>query len=89
MPLQLTPAEALAALAMGSSELRYLMERNFVDNDLQSFLYHSGVISLPVLATVASSAAELKDLVKDEFGIVAGASLAARVRVAPLCKTPG
>lgn len=83
-PLNLTADEKLAALEKGSSEIRFLMERNNVDNDIQAMLYHSGICTLPVLATIASSAGELKTLVKDEFGVDSDANLAARVRVANL-----
>ena len=84
MPLILTPAEVLVALEKGTSEIRFLLERNNVDNELQGMLFHSGILSLPVLATIAVSAAELKELVKDEFGIDSKAGIADRVRVANL-----
>ena len=84
MPLVLSPDDQRAALEKGSSELRFLLERHNVDNELQAMIYHSGILNLPVLATIASSAGELKDLVKAEFGIDSGAGLADRVRVANL-----
>jgi len=60
----LTPAEKLAALAEGSSDLKFLLEMQDVDNDLQAMFYQVGVRTIPVLPTFASSIAELKDIVK-------------------------
>ena len=84
MPVVLSDAEKKAALEKGSSELRFLLERNNVDNDLQAMLFHTGVVSLPVLATIATSASELKDLVRDEFGVDSTKGLVERVKVANL-----
>ena len=68
-PLVLTQAEVLAAMEDGSSDLKFLLEKQSVDNDLQALLYHVGVRTIPVLATFASSAAELKDIARAEFGV--------------------
>ena len=56
MVLELTPLEVAGALLKGSSELKFLLERNNVDNDLQAFLYHSGIVTIAVFATIASNA---------------------------------
>ena len=84
MSVVLTAAEKLAALELGSSDLKFLLEKQDVDNDLQALLYHVGVRTIPVLATFASSVAELKTIVKDEFGVDPSASIQSRVRVANL-----
>ena len=60
MAIVLSAAEKLAALELGSSDLKFLLEKQDVDNDLQAMLYHVGVRTIPVLATFASSVAELK-----------------------------
>jgi len=83
-PLVLTQAEVLAAMEEGSSDLKFLLEKQNVDNDLQALLYHVGVRTIPVLATFASSAAELKDIARSEFGVDPTASIQSRVRVANL-----
>ena len=83
-PLVLTQAEVLAAMDEGSSDLKFLLEKQSVDNDLQALLYHVGVRTIPVLATFASSAAELKDIARSEFGVDPTASIQSRVRVANL-----
>ena len=51
-PIVLTAAEALAALELGSSDLKFLLEKHGVDNDLQSLLFHVGTRAVPVLALV-------------------------------------
>ena len=84
MSVVLSAAEKLAALELGSSDLKFLLEKQDVDNDLQALLYHVGVRTIPVLATFASSVAELKTIVKDEFGVDPSSSIQSRVRVANL-----
>ena len=83
-PLVLTPAEKTAAMELGASDLKFLIEKHGVHEDLQAGLYHVGVRTIPVLATLASTTAELKDIVKDEFGVDAAAGILERVKVANL-----
>ena len=84
MPLVLTADEKALALEKGSSELKFLFEKNGVDNDLQAFLLHSQICTVAVFATIASSSDELKTLIKDEFAVDIAAGLQQRVRVANL-----
>ena len=83
-PLVLTAAEAAAAMEKGGSELKFLLERNKVDAELQAFLYHSEVTTLGVFVSFVKDSDELKQVVKDSFDIDATSSLANRVRVANL-----
>ena len=83
-PPVLDAQQKAEALQKGSSELKFLLEKNNVDNDLQAYLYHSGILTVPVFATIASTTEELKTLLKDEFEVDVAASLQQRVRVANL-----
>jgi len=83
-PLVLTAAEKTAALEMGASDLKFLLQKHGVHEDLQAGLFHVGVRTIPVLATLATTLTELKDIVKDEFGVDAAAGILERVKVANL-----
>jgi hypothetical protein len=84
MALALTPAEIDAALEKGGSELKFLLERNKVDTELQAMLYHSEITTMGVFVTFVKDSDELKQVVKDSFGIDGSANLGNRVRVANL-----
>lgn len=81
-PLVLTEAERAAALAKGSSDLRFLFERNDVAEDIMAMWFHSGVTTLEKFANIAKDAVDLAEVLKDHLGIDQAASLAERVRVA-------
>ena len=83
-PIVLTADEARDALLLGSSDLKFLLEKHNVDNDIQALLFHVGIRSIPVLATFATTTPELKDIVRDDFGVDSAASIQNRVRVANL-----
>ena len=84
MPLQLSADEIKEALEKGSSDLRFILEKNGVDNFLQACLFHSGITTVPLFAAIAKDVTDLKQLVKDEFGVDSTAGLVDRVRVANL-----
>ena len=84
MALVLTAAEKTAAMEKGDSELKFLLDRNKVDADIQAMLYHSDVTSLGIFVTFVKGSDELREVLKDSFGIDSAASLSNRVRVANL-----
>ena len=53
MAVVLTPAEQEAALQKGSSDLRFLLAREDVSDELQAKLYHVGITSMAKFATIA------------------------------------
>lgn len=81
MVLSLTQAEIEAALLTGGSDLRFLLQKNDVDDELQAFLYHSKITTLARFTGFVKDADELRLVFKDEFGIDGATSLAARLRV--------
>ena len=83
-PPVLTQAEKEAAMEAGTSELKFLLDRHGVDTDLQALLFHSKIVTMNTLATIVSKPEELRELVKDEFGIDSASNLQSRVKVANL-----
>jgi hypothetical protein len=81
MVLTLTVPEREAALLEGGSDLRFLLQKNDVDEELQAFLYHSKITTLARFTGFVKDADELKQVFKDEFGIDSAAGLATRLRV--------
>ena len=83
-PLVLTADEALEAMEKGSSELRYLVQKESISVDVQAKIFHSGVYSVSMFASLFKDAEELKQVAKDDFGIDSAAGLNQRVAVAGL-----
>ena len=81
MALVLTQAEKDSALLAGGSDIKFLLQKNDVDEELQCFLYHSKITTLARFTGFVKDADELRQIFKDEFGIDGTASLAARLRV--------
>ena len=81
MPVRLTAIEQEEALKQGSSELKFLLAREQVDEALQAKFFSVGIISVPKFATIVSDEAEMKTLLKDEFELDATTDLASRVKV--------
>jgi hypothetical protein len=80
-PLQLTDVQIQEALPKGSSDLRYLFDKNDVDNELQAMFYHSQINTMAKFSAVASNPDDLRELIKTEFGIDSTAGLQQRLRV--------
>ena len=52
-----------------SSELSFLLEREGVDNGVQDKLKEAGINTIPKFSALVDTQAELRDLLKDEFGM--------------------
>ena len=77
----LSQAEKDLALLAGGSDIKFLLQKNDVDEELQCFLYHSKITTLARFTGFVKNADELRQIFKDEFGIDGTTSLAARLRV--------
>jgi uncharacterized membrane protein YgcG len=75
----LTPAEQIAALAMGSSEIKFLFGREKIPEVEQAKLFHVGVTTVNMFAALVKDQNELTILLKDELGIDASVNIASRV----------
>ena len=82
MALQLSPAQEADAIILGQADLRYLFDKEQVSIKTQALFYHVGVTSNAKLSAFASSVADLKDVMKADFGMDTAASIAMRVQVA-------
>lgn len=82
MPITLTADEEEAAMKVGSSELKFLFDRERVPSEVQAKFYHIGVVTNAKLSAFAGSSDELKEVLAKEFEIDAKKSLAERVMVA-------
>ena len=82
--LVLTAEQKLAALKAGDSELKFLMNKEGVSEDLQAQFMHSGVTSVRLLSAFAKDEAELTQLVADYFGVKQSDGIPQRVMVAKL-----
>ena len=80
-PLQLSAQDITEALGKGSSDLRFLFEKNDVDNELQACFFHSKITTMAQFAALVEKGDDLRQLIKDEFGVDAAAGLQHRVRV--------
>lgn len=81
-PVVLTQEEKEEALKKGSSDLRFLLERNDVPEELMAKWFHVGVTTLEKFANIAKDAVDLGEVLRDHLGVDQAATLAARVQVA-------
>jgi hypothetical protein len=82
MPITLTADEQDAAMSAGSSELKFLFDRERVPTELQAKFFHIGVLTNAKLSAFAANADELKEVLAKEFEVDGKKSLAERVMVA-------
>ena len=82
--VNITPQEAEAAMERGSSDLKFLLAREDVGAELQAKLFHVGITTVAKFSTIADTAAELKTMLKDDFGLDSAADLQSRVLVASI-----
>ena len=74
-------ADALAKrLALGGSELRFLLVHHKVSDEIQCELYQNGIDSIAKFAASATDEADLKQMLKDSFSIDPSASLKLRAQ---------
>jgi len=83
-PLVLTDDEAKAAMLLGSSEFKYLLCKEQVTVLSQAKLFHSGVVTSALLGAIAEDVNDFKRLLKEEFGVDPGVSMAMRLETARL-----
>ena len=75
-------AMAADALERGSSDLRFLLLRQGIEDDHQRKLFTAGVDTLDKFSAFATGEPDLLTVLKEEFGLDPSASLAARGQVA-------
>ena len=62
--------QRLSAMALElSSELSFMLEREGVDNTIQDKLREAGIVTVAKFAAIVDTQVELRELLKDEFGL--------------------
>ena len=75
-------APAVDALALGAADLRFLLQRQGVDDDHLRRLFSAGVDSMDKFSAFASGEEDLLSVLKDEFRLDPATNLATRGQVA-------
>ena len=70
------------ALRKGSSDLKFILTRNDVSNELQASFYRNEVTTIAKLSSFFRSEQDLVDVLKDSFNTDAAANLQSRAQVA-------
>ena len=82
MAINLTPQEEADALLKGSSDIKFLFARESIDQSLQAKFFHVGITTMARFAAVAKDEQDIKNMLRDDFGLDSTADLASRVKVA-------
>ena len=75
-------APAVDALALGAADLRFLLQRQGIDDDHLRRLFSAGVDSMDKFSAFASGEEDLLSVLKDEFRLDPATNLATRGQVA-------
>jgi len=70
------------AFAKAGPDLKFLLDKKDIDEELQGLLYHVGVTSVELLAAFAKNQDDLEAALKTYFGIDGTADVASRLKVA-------
>ena len=70
------------ALRLGSSDLRYTLSRNDVKDDLQANFFEHEINTISKFSSFFRDEADLVNVLRDDFGLDAAASLQSRAQVA-------
>ena len=73
-----------AAMEKASTDLAFLLAREGVRDDLQAKLFDAGITAVNKFAAFAQDADDLKQVLKDSFGLDSADGLSARVQVASI-----
>ena len=76
--------QKLAALKKAESDLKYMLDKEDVEEDIQCKFFHIGITGVRHFAAFASTIDEFKAALKEGFGLDPGGGFADRVRVAKL-----
>ena len=80
-PLVLDAAQQEVAMKLGSAEIKALFARANVSAAIQSQLYHSSICTVSAFSNFAKDEDDLRQSLKDDFGVDASVSLQMRVQV--------
>ena len=72
------------SLKLGSSDLRFTLSRNDVQDGMQALFFEQGITSVNKFSSFFRDEADLIQVLRDEFGLDAAASLSDRAQVASI-----
>ena len=72
------------SLKLGSSDLRFTLSRNDVQDGMQALFFEQGITSVNKFSSFSRDEADLIQVLRDEFGLDAAASLSDRAQVASI-----
>ena len=84
MPTVLSADEELQAMEKGSSEMRFLLDKEGVSRRVQAILFHNGAVSLGKFSVFFKDDEDLRTVAKDEMLLDPTTSLAVRSELAGL-----
>ena len=84
MAVVIDVAQKAAAFLAANSDLKFLLDREGVDEDFQAKLYHVGVVNVKQFAAFAEDRADLRKITKDNFEIDMDVDMASRVKVSKI-----
>ena len=67
-----------------SSELKFLFDRNGVDIDFTGKLKEHGIDTIAKFACLVETAADLRNMLKDDFSLDGSAGFSAKAKIAPI-----
>ena len=84
MAVVIDAAQKAAAFLAANSDLKFLLDREGVDEDFQAKLYHVGVVNVKQFVAFAEDRADLRKITKDNFEIDMDVDMASRVKVSKI-----
>ena len=83
-PVVLTAEQKAEALKKGGSDLKFLLGRNDVSDDIMATWFHVGVVTIEKFGNIAKDETDLLRVLRDHIGVDPDASLEQRVQAASL-----
>ena len=83
-PIELTILQQEAAMAKGSSDLKYLFARENIEENIQAVFFHIGIVTTSNFASFAESQTDLKLVLKESVDLDSAVALEQRVKIASI-----
>jgi hypothetical protein len=74
-------AEIAALWRSAGSDFKFLLDRENVETAIQSQFFAAGILTVKLFSTIADDKAELRQIMKDSFGLDSTANITARIKV--------
>ena len=77
----MTPEQSAAAVAAAGSDLRFLLDKEKIDMEFQTSLFHNGVLTVRQFAALCADVNDLRALLKSDFVMSPEGGMAMRVKI--------